>query len=169
VSPNDTTRKRAARLLLEDGTARLALLALSERDVQRLLEQAVVCIAEALAVEHAQIFELLPDGNTLISRAAFGGERRTPNRLKLEKPAGSQASFTLAANSPVIVHDLARETRFRPSRLQKTLGVVTAAATLDLCLRTNFELRYESVGFRALTGSPSRTRPTSSENCSTEP
>ena len=128
MSPNDTTRKRAARLLLEDGTARLALLALSERDVQRLLEQAVVCIAEALAVEHAQIFELLPDGNTLISRAAFGGERRTPNRLKLEKPAGSQASFTLAANSPVIVHDLARETRFRPSRLQKTLGVVTAVS-----------------------------------------
>ncbi|OFW73203.1 MAG: hypothetical protein A2Y55_12820 [Actinobacteria bacterium RBG_16_68_12] len=114
--------------MLEHGIARLALLALSERDVQRLLERAVVSIAGSLGAVHAQVFELLPDGATLLSRAAFGGERKALNRVKAREPADSQASFTLDANIPVISSNLRRETRFRPSRTQRALGVVTAVS-----------------------------------------
>ncbi len=128
MPPNDATRKRAAHLMLEHGIARLALLALSERDVQRLLERAVVSIAESLGAVHAQVFELLPDEVTLLSRAAFGGERRVLNRVKAREPTDSQASFTLDANIPVIAPNLGRETRFRPSRTQRNLGVATAVS-----------------------------------------
>src|SRR3990170_2746940 len=106
--------------MLEHGIARLALLALSER--------AVVSIAGSLGAVHAQVFELLPDGATLLSRAAFGGERKALNRVKAREPADSQASFTLDANIPVISSNLRRETRFRPSRTQRALGVVTTVS-----------------------------------------
>ena len=128
MSPNDATRKRFAHLVHEQGIARLALLALSERDVQRLLERTVICIAESLGAVHVQVFELLPDGATLLSRAAFGGERRAVNRVKARELADSQASFTLDAKIPVIAPNLGRETRFRPSRTQRALGVVTAVS-----------------------------------------
>lgn len=128
MAPRSDARERAARLLLTDGIARLALLALAERDVQRLLERAVVCIGEALAVEHVQVFELLPDGTSLVSRAALGGERRTLSRLKLERPDESQASFTLHTHAPVVALDLPRETRFTASRTQRAHGVVTAVS-----------------------------------------
>jgi len=114
--------------MLEDAIARLALLALSERDVQPLLERAVVCVGETLGAVHAQVFELLPDGTTLLSRAAFGGERRAVNRVKVREPADSQAGFTLAANTPVIARSLRQETRFRPSRTQQNLGVLTSVS-----------------------------------------
>jgi len=112
--------------MLEDGLVRLALLALSERDVQRLLDRAVVSIAESLVAAHAQVFELLPDGTTLLSRAAFGGERKAPTRAKARESADSQASFTLDAGTPVIAQNLRRETRFRPSRAHRSRGLVTA-------------------------------------------
>ena len=123
-----SARERAARALLDEGIARLALLALAERDVQRLLERAVVLIAEVLAVEHVQLFELLPDGSTLVSRASVSGERRMLTRLKLERPADSQASFTLHERAPVIVNDFRRETRFSPSRTQRALEIRTAVS-----------------------------------------
>lgn len=128
ATTRSVARDRAARLLLDDGIARLALLALAERDVQRLLERAVVCIGEALAVEHVQVFELLPDGTSLVSRAALGGERRTHSILKLKRPEDSQASFTLDAHGPVVSLDLLRETRFDATRAQRTHGVVTAVS-----------------------------------------
>ena len=112
--------------MLEDGLVRLALLALSERDVQRLLDRAVVCIAESLGAAHARVFELLPDGKTLLSRAAFGADRKALTRAKARERADSQASFTLDANTPVIARNLQRETRFRPSRAHRALGLVTA-------------------------------------------
>ena len=123
-----SARERAGRALLDEGIARLALLALAERDVQRLLERAVVLIAEVLAVEHVQLFELLPDGSTLVSRASVSGERRMLTRLKLERPADSQASFTLHERAPVIVNDFRRETRFSPSRTQRALEIRTAVS-----------------------------------------
>lgn len=126
MAPTSAARKSAPLLMLEDGIARLALLALSERDVQRLLERAAACVAESLAAAHVQVFELLPDGTTLLSRAAFGGERRAPSRVK--NRTDSQASFTLETTTPVIARDLRQETRFRASREQQTLGVVTAVS-----------------------------------------
>jgi signal transduction histidine kinase len=129
VAPTrSVARDRAALLLLDDGIARLALLALAERDVQRLLERAVVCIGEALAVEHVQVFELLPDGTSLVSRAALGGDRRSLSLLKLERPEDSQASFTLHTHGPVVALDLPREARFNASRTQRAHGVVTAVS-----------------------------------------
>jgi signal transduction histidine kinase len=112
--------------VLEDGLSRLALRAVSERDVQRLLERAVVLVAESLGAVHAQIFELLPDGETLLSRVAVGGERRALNRVRSGERQNTQASFTLTTGAPVISRNLPRETRFRASRSQRAASVVTA-------------------------------------------
>lgn len=113
---------------LDEAVARLALLALTERDVQRLLDRAVVSVVQALDVEHVQIFELLPDGRTLVSRASANGERRAQARVRADRPAASQASYTLTAGLPVLSEDLATEARFRPSRSQRAHGVVTSAS-----------------------------------------
>ena len=120
--------RRIARRRLHDGVARLALLVVSERDVQRLLERTARCLEETLGIDYAHVYELLPDGKTLVLRALANGERRAPSRLKLTRPTGSQASFTLHAGTPVISTDLRKEARFRVSPSKRALGTTMAVS-----------------------------------------
>ncbi len=113
------------RVLLDDGIARLALLAVSERDVQRLLDLGVARIAGTLAADYVLVFELLPDDVTLVVRSAFNVDRRASARVRIDRPRDSQAGYTLHAEAPVVVENVQRETRFRTSRAQQAQGVRT--------------------------------------------
>ena len=123
-SPARAERKRAlsertAFLLRRDGIARLALLALSERDVQRLLEKAASFVAQALEVDFVEFSELLPDGETLVSRAVVMHEPKMMSRGRLGQAEDSQATYTLRVDSPVIVEDR-KSTRLNSSHIQKS-------------------------------------------------
>ena len=152
-SPARAERKRAlsertAFLLRRDGIARLALLALSERDVQRLLEKAASFVAQALEVDFVEFSELLPDGETLVSRAVVMHEPKMMSRGRLGQAEDSQATYTLRVDSPVIVDDLRREERFKPSRQQLTHQIVSAAS-VPLFSRTGHYYGVLEVGATA--------------------
>jgi signal transduction histidine kinase len=129
--------EKAACMLRRDGIARLALLALSERDVQRLLEKAASFIAQALEVDFVQFSELLPDGETLVSRGVVMREPKMMSTGRLGQAENSQAIYTLSVGSPVIVDDLRREERFKPSRQQLTQRIV-GAVSVPLFNRTGY-------------------------------
>jgi PAS domain S-box-containing protein len=104
--------------------ARLGQVAISSRDLDEVLSEAVRETAQALGVEFCKILKRLPDGGLLL-RAGTGWREGVVGQLKIPAGAESQAGHTLRAHAPVIVTDLATETRFHPIQLLRDHGVVS--------------------------------------------
>jgi PAS domain S-box-containing protein len=106
-----------ARTRQESAVAALSREALAGRDIGWLLREVVVVLGRVLEVEFSSVLELTPAGDELVLRAGVGwskgcvGTRREPVR------EGSQASYTLCTDEPLLVEDLTIETRFRPAAL----------------------------------------------------
>ncbi len=103
--------------------AELEFDALSGFKIDILIDVACSLATHALGVEYGKILELLPDGRTLMLRAAMGWEMNISS-VKLTVGADSQAGYALLSNQPVILEDLRTETRFR-SRLLEDYGIVS--------------------------------------------
>jgi PAS domain S-box-containing protein len=130
VSTDITERKRAEKEIerrthQQAVVAELGLQALANNGLQSLMDEAVACVARTLGVEYAKIVELLPGGEELLLRAGTGFEEGLVGRAR--EPAGlrSQAGYTLLSEEPVIVEDLATETRFNPPPLVQERGAVS--------------------------------------------
>lgn len=91
--------------------------ALQDTDVDDLLETAVTVVADALDVEYAKALDLQPGGTEFHLRAGVGWDDGTVGSATVGTRESSQAGFTLVSDGPVIVEDLAAETRFDGSDL----------------------------------------------------
>ncbi|PLZ26527.1 PAS domain-containing protein [Fischerella thermalis] len=89
--------------------------ALAGTDITSLMQQAVTFVAQCLEVEYSKAWELLPDNNTLLLRAAVGWQQQLVGKATIQAGNNSQAGYTLNVNEPVIVEDLRTETRFNSS------------------------------------------------------
>ena len=110
--------------------AELGQKALSGMDLQSLMEHAAVLVAQALDVEYTKILELLPDENELLLRAGVGWMDGYVGRATESAGDGSQAGYTIMTGEPVIVEDLASETRFNGSALLREHGVVSGVSVM---------------------------------------
>ena len=81
-------------------------------------------IAEILDVEFVKILELVPGDAELLLRAGVGWKPGLVGRAHVSTLRGSQAGYTLAAGGPVVVENLATETRFESPTLLHEHGVV---------------------------------------------
>jgi len=90
--------------------SRMAVLA---EDLAPLLDQALALLAHELGVELAAVLESLPGGLGLAVRKTHGFGQLDDGTVV---PAGraSQAGYTLSVGEPVVVEDLAAESRFSP-------------------------------------------------------
>lgn len=95
--------------------AELSQQALAGTDITSLMQQAVTFVAQCLEVEYSKAWELLPDNNTLLLRAAVGWQQQLVGKATIQAGNNSQAGYTLNVNEPVIVEDLRTETRFNSS------------------------------------------------------
>lgn len=91
------------------------------------LQEAVLLIARALAVEHVTVLELAPQGEDVRLRAGVGWEEGAIGHTVDAMPGG-YVRFTLDAADPVIVEDLESETRFAPSPVLLGAGIRSSAA-----------------------------------------
>jgi GAF domain-containing protein len=91
------------------------------------LQDAVEVIARALAVEHVTVLELAPTGDDVRLRAGIGWEAGAIGHTVGAMPGG-YVRYTLEATEPVIVEDLAAETRFVPSPVLLDVGIRSSAA-----------------------------------------
>jgi PAS domain S-box-containing protein len=129
-----TARKRAeaslaTRARQQHAVARLGERALRERSLERLFEYASAAVAETLDAEYCNMLELLPSGRELLLRAGVGTERSLVGKATIALDSGTQASYTLVCETPVIVSDLAAETRFKAPLLVEA-GVVSGMSCI---------------------------------------
>jgi len=112
-------------LLRPEAVAALALRALKTADLSGLMDEAAVCVARALAAPNCEILELSPGGDAFLLRAGVGCEAGQVGRATVGAGANSQAGYTLLAAEPVIVEDLATETRFNGRESLREHGIVS--------------------------------------------
>jgi two-component sensor histidine kinase len=105
--------------------ARLGERALTETDLQKFFDEAVAAIAEILRVELVKILELVPGDAELILRAARGFEPSLIGTIHVPTDRDTQAGFTLASGQPVVVENLATETRFTGAPFLHEHGAVS--------------------------------------------
>jgi signal transduction histidine kinase/CheY-like chemotaxis protein len=103
----------------------LGQFALVSTDFSALLNQVVMLVSQTLDVEYCNVLELLPDGEAMVLRAGMGWREGVVGTEIVPANPYTQAGFTLTAGEPVVVEDLASETRFHPSPFLVEHGVVS--------------------------------------------
>ncbi|HVC34538.1 MAG TPA: ATP-binding protein [Chloroflexota bacterium] len=109
--------------------AALGVRALAGVELSSLLDDAVALVAQTLEVEYSTIWELLPDGNSLLARAGAGIRDGLVGHRTLHL-TDSQVGYTLARGAAVIVEDVRRETRFTPSPLFAEHGAISGVSVI---------------------------------------
>jgi signal transduction histidine kinase/ActR/RegA family two-component response regulator len=112
------------RALQQTVVAALGQYALTNDDMDGLINQAVIQVGQTLEVDYCGFFELLPV-DLLLLRAGTGWKPGSVGKATLFANNRSQAGFTLRSGEPVVVVDLADETRFNPSTFLMSHGVVS--------------------------------------------
>jgi PAS domain S-box-containing protein len=136
IARDITERKRAeqetqTRARQHAVVAELGLRALVETDLQVLMDEAVACVSRTLGVENSEVVELLTGGQELLLRAGVGWDEGLVGRATVKAGFASQAGYALLVNEPVIVEDLATETRFRPPPVLHEHGLVSGMSVVN--------------------------------------
>jgi PAS domain S-box-containing protein len=99
-------------------------------DVDTLLNEAAVVVAQGLEVEYVKVLELLPGEQQLLLRAGVGWQEGLVGRATESAGVQSQAGYALLAQQPVIVEDLRTETRFSSPWLLHAHGVISGMSVI---------------------------------------
>ncbi len=103
---------------------------LASAELSALMEHAVAQVRETLGVTYAKVLELLPGGQELLLRAGAGWKDGLVGSATVGADRASQAGYTLLANEPVIVEDLATETRFSGPALLREHAVTSGVSVI---------------------------------------
>jgi diguanylate cyclase (GGDEF)-like protein len=109
------TREREQAAVADLGTQ-----ALVDLNLSAIFSKAASLICQILEVQYCAILELVPGSCGLLLRAGAGYDAAQYNQLCFEAHTGTCMAFVLAAQEPVILADVAQESRFViPSLLQQ--------------------------------------------------
>src|SRR5712691_4374939 len=122
-------REVRVRARQQDALARLGERALAESDLQKFFNEAVASIADILDVELAKILELVPGDAEMLLRAGVGWPAAMVGTRHVSTGRESHAGYTLASGRPVILEDLATETRFPGTQLLRDQAIVSGIST----------------------------------------
>jgi diguanylate cyclase (GGDEF)-like protein len=131
----DVTQRKRAEASLETrereqaAVAELGTQALIDLNLSAIFSKAASLISRILEVQYCAILELLPNRRFLL-RAGTGQGAARYNQVPFNANAGMWLTFALDAEDPVVLTDVARETRFVIQPLLRQLGVVSG-----ICLR----------------------------------
>jgi GAF domain-containing protein len=120
----------AARETQQAAVARLGQLALTEQELQPLFEATVAEVTNVLGVEYAKVLDLDPDGGRLRLVAGIGWREGLVGTAVVSAGFESQAGYTLQVGGPVVVENLATETRFHGPPLLIEHGVVSGMSAV---------------------------------------
>jgi PAS domain S-box-containing protein len=113
-----------------EAVATLGRLALEADDLGALFDEAVGLVSDRLGTEYAKLLELLPGGEELALVAGVGWDDGLVGTATVGSGMDSQAGYTLASADPVVVTDLATETRFSGPDLLVDHGVVSGVSVV---------------------------------------
>ncbi|MEA2319306.1 MAG: hypothetical protein QOD44_3495, partial [Solirubrobacteraceae bacterium] len=112
----------------QQAVARLGHAALRETDVAALMNEVVTTVSATLGVELCKVLELVPQKRRLRMVSGVGWRQELTCGAEVSADESSHVGYTLLSERPVVVRDLAAETRFRPSGLLTRRGVVSGLA-----------------------------------------
>jgi signal transduction histidine kinase len=120
----------AIRARQQAAVADLGVRALGAADLPALLDTAVHVVADALEVDRVKILELEPGGTTARVVAGIGWKEGTVGTATISVGRDSQAGYALLSHAPVIVDDLATDTRLQDTPLLREHGVVSGISVI---------------------------------------
>ena len=116
------------RAMQQSAVAQLGQRALAGGELDVLLNDAAGIVRETLRVDFTSILELTPDAGSLTSVAESGWPE--PGAVLIGTGHDSQSGYTLKARCPVIVTDMATETRFEISPSARASGARSAVSVV---------------------------------------
>jgi PAS domain S-box-containing protein len=130
TAESQATAALETRLRQQSAISQLGARALEGGDFAALLQEAVSLIAENLHVEYTKVLELLRDGRSFLLRAGVGWREGSVGTAIVAGGVDSQAGYTLESKEPVIVGDLATETRFSGPELLNEHHIVSGISVI---------------------------------------
>ena len=132
---NITEKKHAEAKLRSQAKQRgainkLSKIALPGNDLQELMDLIVHLISRTLDVEFSKVLQYSPEEGAFLLRAGWGWKEDLVGKARVPDELESQAGYTFRSNSPVVVKDLNRETRFTASRLLLEHGVISGMSVV---------------------------------------
>lgn len=121
-----------ARAQQQEAVAQLSQLALRDRNLKTLFDNAAQLISETLGVEYCKILQRLPDGKEALLRAGRGWLQDLARDATVSCSPQTQAGYTLTSKIAVIVEDWTVETRFKPSPLLVTHNIASSISVIIL-------------------------------------
>jgi len=104
------------RSMQQTALSALGQFAVVSGEISSLLDQTVTMVRQTLEVEYCGILELQDDGQSMLLRAGTGWKGDVVGKLMVPVKPGGDFDFVLSSGAePVMVKDLASETRFIPS------------------------------------------------------
>ena len=123
----ETTRMQASQQL---EVARFGQLAVEGADIQQLHAEAAERLRRVLDVDLAAILKLIPADEEFLVVAESGLGEESVGQMRVPTGHQSQAGYTLATGTPIVVQDWTHESRFRKSEVLKKVGVTSGVTVL---------------------------------------
>ncbi|MFA9480217.1 CheR family methyltransferase [Phycisphaerales bacterium AB-hyl4] len=126
----DLVDQSQCRVAQQAVVAELGQRALEGTDLQLLMDEATKAVARTLCVEYAKVLELLPGRMELLLRSGVGWEPGMVGHARVDAGLDSQAGYTLAVGTPVVVDDLGNEQRFSGPPLLRHASVISGLSVV---------------------------------------
>ena len=130
TSRRETEKEIRKRAQQQAVVARIGQRALTQTNLDYLIDEAVTLVAETLDTQYAKFLDLLCEQEELLLRSGSGWKKGRVGQAKIRTGLGSQAGYTLLSSEPIVTEDLDEEERFSASRLQREHGVKSGASVI---------------------------------------
>ena len=152
--PSQTaTDRRRIQIRQQSALAALGQRAIAAKDTGKFMAMVARLTARILGVKYCQIWELLPGRDALLLRTGVGWRPGLMEQVIVGTERNSQAGYTLLSLEPVVVEDLATETRFESTDLLLNHDIVSGVSVTIprrtrpfgvLCVHTTHHRRFGS-------------------------
>ncbi|QLG51003.1 PAS domain-containing protein [Natrinema halophilum] len=126
----DVDSETLTRIRQQEVVAELGQQALETDDLDQLMHEAAVAVAETLDNEYAKVLELLPDDDEVFLRQGIGWRDGLVGDATVPTDMDSQAGYTLRSEQPIIVDDLRTEERFSGPELLTSHDVMSGISVI---------------------------------------
>ena len=130
TTPSPTDGELQKRIQQQEVVSEFGQRALETDDLDQLMHDASVAVAETLNNEYCKVLELLPGGDEVFLRQGVGWQEGYVGNATVPTDLDSQAGYTLISREPIIVDDLRTEDRFSGPSLLVDHDVVSGISVV---------------------------------------
>jgi two-component sensor histidine kinase len=123
------SREVGVRARQQEAIAQLSEHALAERNLQKFFNAVVATVSDVLNIKLVKILEMVPGDTEMVLRAGVGWPAGMIGNVHVPTDRQSHAGYALAAKGPIVLEDIAAETRFPGSQLLRDQSIISGIST----------------------------------------